>query len=107
MPSTIQVPDFSLSVPSLMYWARIEPTGSASTSSVCGECCAKQRDRPVMVPELPQPNTIASSPPTSLIWRRISGPVPNSCAAGLSGLPNWLMKYAFGVSRAMRAARSW
>lgn len=90
MPSTSQLPDFSLTVPSSMYWVRIEPTGSASTSSVCGEALAKARDRPVMVPELPQPNTMASSWPS--ICARISGPVPNSCAAGLSGLPNWLMK---------------
>ncbi|MDT4876726.1 hypothetical protein FQZ97_1121810 [compost metagenome] len=90
MPSTSQLPDLVLSVPSLMYWVRMEPTGSASTISVCGECSAKQRDRPVMVPELPQPNTMASNWPS--IWRKISGPVPNSCAAGLSGLPNWLMK---------------
>jgi hypothetical protein len=90
MPSTSQLPDLSLSVPSLMYSARIEPTGSASTSSVCGDSLAKARDRPVMVPELPQPNTMASRSPS--ICSRISGPVPNSCAAGLSGLPNWLMK---------------
>ena len=50
-----------------------------------------QRDKPVIVPELPQPNTIASSR-VSPSWRSSSGPVPNSCAAGLSGLPNWLMK---------------
>ena len=105
MPSTIQLADLSQSVPRLMYSSRIEPTGSARISSVCGDFCAKQRDRPVIVPELPQPNTIASSSPS--ICRRISGPVPNSCAAGLSGLPNWLMKYAPGVSRAMRSAMSW
>jgi hypothetical protein len=90
MPSTIQLADLSLSAPRLMYSSRIEPTGSASTSSVCGECAAKQRDRPVMVPELPQPNTMASSLPS--ICARTSGPVPSSCARGLSGLPNWLMK---------------
>src|SRR5690606_9882365 len=46
----------------------MEPTGSARISSVAGDALAKQRDRPVMVPELPQPNTMAPSlPPT---WRR-------------------------------------
>ena len=105
MPSTSQLPDLVLSTPSLMYWVRMEPTGSASTSSTCGAALAKKRDRPVMVPELPQPKTMASMSPS--IWRQISGPVPCSCAAGLSGLPNWLTKYAPGVSAAMRAAMSW
>src|SRR3546814_1481704 len=54
MPSTIQLADFSLSVPSLMYSARIEPTGSARIISTPGACCAKQRDSPLIVPELPQ-----------------------------------------------------
>jgi len=57
-----------------------------------------------MVPELPQPNTMASM--SWPICSQISGPVPVSCASGLSGLPNWLMKYAPGVSRAMRSAMS-
>ncbi len=73
MPSTIQLPDLVLSTPSLMYWVRIEPTGSARISSVPSECSAKQRDSPVIVPDEPQPKTKASMRPS--IWRRISGPV--------------------------------
>src|SRR3546814_3555074 len=61
MPSTIQLADFSLSVPSLMYSARIEPTGSARIISTSGACCAKHLDSPLIVPELPQPNTTARS----------------------------------------------
>jgi hypothetical protein len=105
MPSTIHEALLVESVPSLMYWVRIEPTGSARMNSTSGAFSAKQRDSPVIVPDEPQPNTIASSRPS--IWARISGPVPVSCASGLSGLPNWLMKYAPGVSRASRSAMSW
>ncbi len=36
MPSTIQLADLVDSVPSLMYWARIDPTGSARISSTFG-----------------------------------------------------------------------
>src|SRR3546814_14267128 len=72
MPSTIQLADFSLSVPSLMYSARIEPTGSARIISTSGACCAKHLDSPLIVPELPQPNTTASTPPTSALCRRRS-----------------------------------
>src|SRR3546814_10598522 len=86
MPSTIQLADLVESVPSLMYCARIDPTGSASTSSVCGECSAKNFDRPLSVPDEPQPTTTASTLPS--ICSRISGPVLAMCAAGLSGLPN-------------------
>src|SRR5688500_11699196 len=45
MPSTIQLADFSETVPRLMYSSRIEPTGSARISSVCGDFDAKQRDK--------------------------------------------------------------
>jgi hypothetical protein len=41
--------------------ARIEPAGSASTISVCGETRAKKRERPVSVPPVPTPQTIAST----------------------------------------------
>ena len=41
MPSTIQLPDLVESTPSLMYCGRMEPTGSAKTISVFGECSAK------------------------------------------------------------------
>jgi len=41
MPSTIHDADFFESVPSLMYSASTEPTGSARMNSVSGEAFAK------------------------------------------------------------------
>ena len=73
MPSTIQLADLSERMPSLMYSARIDPTGSARMNSVSGECSAKYCERPVIVPDDPQPNTMASTRPS--ICSRISGPV--------------------------------
>ena len=55
---------------------KIEPAGSASTISVCGDSLAKKRARPVIVPPVPTPHTTASTwcmgrRPTT--WRRPTG----------------------------------
>ena len=57
------------------------------------------------VPLEPTPRTMASSSP--FICVQISGPVTSSCACGLDGLLNWLMKKAPSISEASRLARSW
>src|SRR3546814_18416461 len=73
----------------LMYSARIEPLGSASTISVLSDTLAKKRASPVMVPPEPTPQTMAST--SCSICSQISGPVVASWACGLAGLTNWLM----------------
>ena len=61
MPSTTQVPTSGGALPVLTSGVRIEPAGSASTISVCGETRAKKRDKPVIVPPVPTPHTTAST----------------------------------------------
>src|SRR5690606_27158248 len=60
MPSTSHEP-FCVIVPDAMYSARIEPCGSASTSSTWGACFLKYAASPAIVPLDPTPTTTASS----------------------------------------------
>ena len=104
IPSTSHEPGFTVR-PSFTSGVSTDPSGSARMSSMSGLRCRRYRPRPAIVPPEPTPATRASSRPS--ICCQISGPVVVSCASGLAGLPNWLMKRLLGVSRAMRAAMSW
>ena len=92
-------------VPSRLYCAITEPTGSARTISRSGCTRLKKRLSPVSVPADPTPTTMASR--SCSVCAQISGAVLHSWASGLAGLLNWSAKNAPGMSLAKRAATSW
>jgi hypothetical protein len=95
MPSTAQEPGVGR-VPSRLYSAITEPTGSASTISRSGCTRLKKRVSPVRVPAEPTPTTMAST--SCWVCAQISGAVLHSWASGLAGLLNWSAKKASGMS---------
>ena len=62
--------------------ARIEPNGSAAMTLMFGLCFFSPLDKPVIVPPVPAPATIALICPE--VCFQISSAVPCSCARGLS-----------------------
>jgi hypothetical protein len=81
---------------------KIDPSGSAPTTSRSGFCDLRYLATPVIVPPVPTPATKAVMRPS--VWRQISGPVVASWAAGFSSLKYWLGWNAPGISSVSRSA---
>ena len=104
----------SLPMPSTLYWmlgcssfrlsgcARIEPCGSAPITLTCGLCFFRPLARPVTVPPVPTPATMAVMRPP--VCSQISSAVPYSCARGLSELLYWSRMWPLGIFLSRRLA---